>query len=319
MYTVQINGVKKYQVQVYGRFSEIILNLIKEKNEMKIKTGIDEKIFYTINYILLAVFALMFLYPIVYVFSASVSKPYFIETGAVTLLPKGFNFEAFKNAAAIPGIWRAYANSIFITVVGTAVSMMFTISGAYVLSKPELKFRKIIVILVVVTMWFDPGMIPKYLNFRDLGLINSYTGIILGFAINTFNVIILKTFFEAVPKSLEESARIDGASHFKIMTHIYLPLSTSAITTVSLFYAISRWNGYFWSMVLLTDDAKAPLQVFLKKLIVEKNMAGEATQLITPESLTSPQTIIYAVIVLSLIPILLIYPFIQKFFKKVWQ
>ncbi|CAM3405892.1 carbohydrate ABC transporter permease [Pseudostreptobacillus hongkongensis] len=283
---------------------------------MKIRKGIDEKIFYTLNYILLTIFAVMFLYPIVYVFSASFSKPYFIEIGAVTLFPKGFNFEAFKSAAAIPGIWRAYGNSIFITVVGTTVSMLFTITGAYVLSKPELKFRKVVIILVVITMWFDPGMIPKYLNFRDLGLINSYSGVILGFAINTFNVIILKTFFESVPKSLEESARIDGASHFKIMTHIYLPLSTSAITTVSLFYAISRWNGYFWTMVLLTDDKKAPLQVFLKKLIVEKSMAGEASQLITPESLTSPQTIIYAVIVLSLVPILLIYPFIQKFFKK---
>ncbi|WP_314011306.1 carbohydrate ABC transporter permease, partial [Pseudostreptobacillus hongkongensis] len=283
---------------------------------MKIRKGIDEKIFYTLNYILLTIFAVMFLYPIVYVFSASFSKPYFIEIGAVTLFPKGFNFEAFKSAAAIPGIWRAYGNSIFITVVGTIVSMLFTITGAYVLSKPELKFRKVVIILVVITMWFDPGMIPKYLNFRDLGLINSYSGVILGFAINTFNVIILKTFFESVPKSLEESARIDGASHFKIMTHIYLPLSTSAITTVSLFYAISRWNGYFWTMVLLTDDKKAPLQVFLKKLIVEKSMAGEASQLITPESLTSPQTIIYAVIVLSLVPILLIYPFIQKFFKK---
>ena len=283
---------------------------------MKIRKGIDEKIFYTLNYILLTIFAVMFLYPIVYVFSASFSKPYFIEIGAVTLFPKGFNFEAFKSAAVIPGIWRAYGNSIFITVVGTTVSMLFTITGAYVLSKPELKFRKVVIILVVITMWFDPGMIPKYLNFRDLGLINSYSGVILGFAINTFNVIILKTFFESVPKSLEESARIDGASHFKIMTHIYLPLSTSAITTVSLFYAISRWNGYFWTMVLLTDDKKAPLQVFLKKLIVEKSMAGEASQLITPESLTSPQTIIYAVIVLSLVPILLIYPFIQKFFKK---
>lgn len=283
---------------------------------MKIRKGIDEKIFYTLNYILLTIFAVMFLYPIVYVFSASFSKPYFIEIGAVTLFPKGFNFEAFKSAAAIPGIWRAYGNSIFITVVGTTVSMLFTVTGAYVLSKPELKFRKLVIILVVITMWFDPGMIPKYLNFRDLGLINSYSGVILGFAINTFNVIILKTFFESVPKSLEESARIDGASHFKIMTHIYLPLSTSAITTVSLFYAISRWNGYFWTMVLLTDDKKAPLQVFLKKLIVEKSMAGEASQLITPESLTSPQTIIYAVIVLSLVPILLIYPFIQKFFKK---
>ncbi|QNM15131.1 MULTISPECIES: carbohydrate ABC transporter permease [Fusobacterium] len=283
---------------------------------MKIKVGTDEKIFYIVNYVLLAIFAVMFLYPIVYVFSAAVSNPYFVETGSVVLIPKGFNFNSFKSAMQLSGIWRAYGNSIFITVFGTIVSMFFTITGAYVLSKPELKFRKFLTFMVIVTMWFDPGMIPKYLNFRDLQMINSYSGIILGFAINTFNVIILKSFFEAVPKSLEESARIDGASQFQIMTKIYLPLSTSAITTVSLFYAVSRWNGYFWTMVLLTDDEKAPLQVFLKKLIVEKNMAGEASQMITPESLTSPQTVIYAVIALSLIPILMVYPFIQKFFRK---
>lgn len=282
----------------------------------KIKRSKDEKIFDFINYSLLAIFGIMFIYPIIYVFSASVTKPYLLEIGEMYLLPKGISMASFKAAMNLDGIWLAYANSIFITVVRTAVSMFFTITGAYVLSKPELKFRKILTLMVVVTMWFDPGMIPRYLNFRDLGLINSYTSVIVGFAVNTFNVIILKSFFEAVPKSLEESARIDGATQWQIMTKIYLPLSTSALTTVSLFYAISRWNGYFWTMVLLTDDSKVPLQVFLKKLIVEKNMAGEAAQIITPESLTSPQSIIYAVIVLSIVPIMIIYPFIQKFFRK---
>ena len=282
----------------------------------KIKRSKDEKIFDFINYSLLAIFGIMFIYPIIYVFSASVTKPYLLEIGEMYLLPKGISMASFKAAMSLDGIWLAYANSIFITVVGTAVSMFFTITGAYVLSKPELKFRKILTLMVVVTMWFDPGMIPRYLNFRDLGLINSYTSVIVGFAVNTFNVIILKSFFEAVPKSLEESARIDGATQWQIMTKIYLPLSSSALTTVSLFYAISSCNGYFWTMVLLTDDSKVPLQVFLKKLIVEKNMAGEAAQIITPESLTSPQSIIYAVIVLSIVPIMIIYPFIQKFFRK---
>ena len=282
----------------------------------KIRVGIDEKIFDIVNYTLLTIFAIMFLYPIIYVFSAAISNPYLVEIGAVTFLPKGFSLSSIKAAMNLEGIWLAYWNSIIITVFGTIVNMFFTVSGAYVLSKPDLKFKKFWMFLVIITMWFDPGMIPKYLNFSDLGMINSYTGIILGFAINTFNVIILKSFFEAIPKSLEESARIDGASQFQIMTKIYLPLSGSALTTVSLFYAVSRWNGYFWTMVLLIDDKKAPLQVFLKKLIIEKDMAGEASQMITMESLTSPQTVIYAVIALSLIPILTVYPFIQKFFKK---
>lgn len=283
---------------------------------MKVKLTTDEKIFNFINYILLTVFAIMFLYPIVYVFSASLSNPFLLETGQITLLPKGINFHSFIAAATTKGIWRAYANSIFITVVGTFVNMLFTVTGAYVLSKDDLPFRKFFVMMVVVTMWFDPGMIPKYINFRSLGMLNTYTGVIVGFAINTFNVIILKSFFESVPKSLEESARIDGASPFKIMTNIYLPLSGSALTTVSLFYAISRWNGYFWSMVLLQDNNKAPLQVFLKKLIIENNAGGEGTQLVTAETLASPQSTIYAIIVLSLIPMLILYPFIQKFFKK---
>lgn len=283
---------------------------------MKIRMSTDEKIFNFINYILLFILAIMFLYPIIYVFSASVSNPYLLEIGDVTFLPKKFTFKSFIAAANISGIWRAYANSVYITVLGTFVNMIFTISGAYVLSKEELKFRKILIMLVVMTMWFDPGIIPKYLNFRELGLVNTYTGVIVGFAINTFNVIILKSFFESVPKSLEESARIDGASQFKILTKIYMPLSVSALTTVSLFYAISRWNGYFWTMIILTDDKKAPLQVFLKKLIVDNATGGEAVQLVTPETIASPQSTIYAIIVLSLIPILIVYPFIQKFFKK---
>lgn len=283
---------------------------------MKIRMSTDEKIFSFINYILLTVLAIMFLYPIIYVFSASLSSPYAIETGNVIFFPKNISLNSFKAAILKDGFWLAYINAIFITVVGTLVSMVFTVTGAYVLSKPELKFRKYIIMLVVITMWFDPGMIPKYLNFRQLHLINTYSSVIIGFAVNTFNVILLKSFFENVPKALEESAKIDGASQYQIMTKIYLPLSVSAITTVSLFYAVSRWNGYFWTMILLTDDKKAPLQVFLKKLMVDNLSSGEGAQLVTPETLSSPQSVIYAIIVLSIIPMLIAYPFIQKFFKK---
>lgn len=281
-----------------------------------IAPGLDEKLFNFINYTLLAVLGILFIYPVIFVFSASVSNPYLLQIGEVLFFPKGFTLEAFKSALKLDGLWLAYGNTIFITVIGTIVSMVFTITGAYVLSKPYLKHRKIFLVAIVLTMWFDPGIIPKYLNFRSLGLINSYTSIILGFALNTFNVIILKSFFESVPVSLEESAKIDGASQWQIMTKIYLPLSRAALTTVSLFYAIAKWNGYFWTMVLLIDDNKAPLQVFLKKLIVDKNMSGESSQIITKQSLTSPDTVIYAIIVLSIIPMLIAYPFIQNFFKK---
>lgn len=287
-----------------------------KKNNNIIKTKLDERFFNIANVVLLAVFAILFLYPIVYVFSASVSNPYMVEMGEVFLFPKGFNLNSIIAASKLDLFWLSYLNTIYITLFGTIVSMIFTISGAYVLSKKELKFRRFLVVIVVVTMWFDPGMIPRYLNFRDLNMINRYSSVILGFAVNTFNVIILKSFFEAVPKALEESARIDGANQLQILFKIYMPLSSSAITTVSLFYAASRWNGYFWTMLLLTDERKSPLQVFLKKLIVDKSSASEATQILTSSDPTSPTTIIYAVIVLSVIPMLIAYPFIQRFFKK---
>ena len=282
----------------------------------KIKKPFDEKAFQFINSLLLIVLAIMFLYPIVYVFSASLSKPMFVETGVVKLLPKGFSFDSLIAAAKMNGIWRAYGNTIFITVVGTFISLVLTILGAYVLSKPYLKYRKILTLFVIVTMWFDPGIIPRYLNFRDLGLINSYSAVLIGFAINTFNVIILRSFFESIPSSLEESAKIDGANEFQILKNIYLPLSKSALTTVGLFYAVSKWNGYFWTMILLTDESKAPLQVFLSRLIFQRNSAGEAAQIVTNSTTVSPLTTIYSVIVLSIIPMLILYPFIQKYFKK---
>lgn len=283
---------------------------------MKAKISFSERLFDWLNVILVAVLGVMFIYPIIYVFSAAFSNPYLVETGQVVLLPKGFNLNSVLAVMDIKLFWVSYGNTIFITFFGTLVNMFFTVLGAYALSKPNLRGRGFWIMFVVFTMWFDPGIIPTYLNFRDLRLINSYTGIIFGFAVNTFNVIILKTFFESVPRSLEESASIDGANQFQILWQIYLPLSKAALTTVALFYAVSRWNGYFWTMILLTEERKAPLQVFLKKMIVDRATSSEANILVTPDSVTSQTTIIYAVIVLSIIPILIIYPFIQGFFKK---
>ncbi|AEE16981.1 carbohydrate ABC transporter permease [Treponema brennaborense] len=279
-------------------------------------TVTEESLYSRVNGIFLCILSFLFLYPLLYVFSASLSRPIHILMGDVVLLPKSLTFDAYKEAFRIPLFWRSYVNTVGITLVGTAVNMFFTVSGAYMLSKKNLKGRTFFTLMVILIMWFDPGMIPRYLNFRSLGLINTYTSVTLGFAISTFNLIILKSFFESVPASLEESARIDGANQLQIMLKIHLPLSGAALSTVSVFYAVSRWNGYFWSMILLTDDKKAPLQVLLKKLIVEQNMNADAGSLITGGSTSSPETVIYAVIILSIVPVLLSYPYIQRFFKK---
>jgi putative aldouronate transport system permease protein len=186
---------------------------------------------------------------------------------------------------------------------------------AYPLSKSRLRGRKGFTLYAVFTMWFAAGMIPLYMTFKDYGLLNTRTAIIVGFAMDAYNMIILKSFFEQVPQSLEEAAFIDGANNWKILTKIYVPLSKPALATIGLFSMVGRWNGYFWAMTLLRDDNKMPLQVLLKKLVVDREANMNDAAIITPDSLTSPTTVIYATIVIGIIPMLAIYPYVQKYFK----
>ncbi|NOU96627.1 ABC transporter permease subunit [Paenibacillus sp. LMG 31456] len=256
------------------------------------------------------------LYPFIYVLSASISKPYNVVTGKVLLFPQGFTFAAYKEVLGNPDIWLAYGNTIFYTVAGTAVSMVFTICGAYALSKKRLRGRKWLTLLVVLTLWFDAGMIPFYLTLRDLGLLNTRTGIIIAFACNAFKVILLRTSFEGVPDELEESVKVDGGNDLQVLLKVYLPLVKPGLATVGLFYAIERWNGYFWSMIMLTDMDKIPLQVLLKKMIVENHLQSEFGAALDFTSTVSVETVTYATIVVSIIPIVLVYPYIQKYFIK---
>lgn len=275
-----------------------------------------EKVFKVANSIILALISIAALYPFVYVLSASISMPYNVVTGKVLLLPKGFTFDAYRQVLGNPEIWLAYGNTIFYTVVGTAVSMLFTICGAYALSKRRLRGRKWFTIFITLTLWFDAGMIPFYLTLRDLGLLNSRTGIIIAFASDAFKVILLRTSFEALPDELEESVKVDGGNDFHVLWHVYLPLIKPALATVGLFYAIERWNGYFWSMIMLTDMNKIPLQVLLKKMIVENNIQSEFASALDFASTVSAETVTYATIIVSILPIVLVYPYIQKYFIK---
>ena len=274
-----------------------------------------ERVFNVTMIILGIIITLVVLYPIYYTFIASISKPLYVENGSVMFLPKGINFESYKKAFTTPNIWVAYGNTFFYTIFGVLFNMVLTTTMAYALSKKRLIFRKFWVLFTVFTMWFSAGMIPLYLTFRDYHMINSRLSIILGFGINTYNLIIMKSFFEQLPESLEEAAFIDGANNLTIFAKIYMPLSKPALATVGMFYAVNRWNGYFWPMNLLQDDSKMPLQVLLKKLIVDR-VANEAeAEIITSLSTTSPTTVIYAIIIFAIIPIIVVYPFVQKYFK----
>lgn len=275
-----------------------------------------EKIFAVINTIILFAIAFVCLYPFIYIVAVSFSSAKYVNMGDVWFLPRGFNLESYSQIVQKEGIWTAYLNSFFYMIVGTAVSMIVTILGAYPLSKKRLVGHRFLNLAVVFTMWFSAGMVPMYLNFKGLGLLDSRIGIIIGFAVNTYNFILLRTYFTSIPEALEEAAKIDGASDFYVMAKIYLPLSLPSLATIGLFYAVERWNSYLWPMILLTSDSKIPLQVLLKKMVVDMTSRLDNMEFGRDTIGYSEDGFIYSTMVMAVLPMVIIYPFVQKFFVK---
>lgn len=274
-----------------------------------------EKSFSIINYVFLVLIGFITVYPLLYVLSASISSSDAVIAGKVLLFPKEITWSAYSKILYDNDIWLGYGNAVFITFFGTLVNLVITISAAYPLSKKRLPGLKKITFFFLLTMWFNAGIIPFFLNLKDLNLLDMRVTILIAFAMTPFNMLLLRTFFQSIPKSLEEAAYVDGANEFYILTKIYLPLSKAGLATIGLFYAVSRWNGYFWNMIILTDDSKIPLQVMLKKMIVEAKVM-ETVQDMDIMSDFSVETLIYATIVISVLPMLALYPFIQKYFTK---
>ena len=274
-----------------------------------------DRIFVILNMILVAMFAVSTLYPFIYIAALSMSSGFQASSGNVVLTPIDFTLSAYERVLSERAFWVSYGNTFVYTIGGTLCSLAFIIPGAYALSRPQLYGRRFWNLMVAFTMWFNAGLIPFFLNMRDLGLLDSYIGIIVGFAVNGFNVILLRNFFEAIPQSFEEAARMDGANEFQVLWKVYVPLSKPAIATVALFCIVSRWNGFFWAMVLLQDEDKVPLQVYLRKLIAELRDDMEFANSLQG-AVYSFETVSAAVIVCSIIPVLLVYPFLQKYFNK---
>jgi putative aldouronate transport system permease protein len=274
-----------------------------------------EKWFAVFNYLLLSLIGFAALYPFLYVLSASLSSGDAVVRGDVLLFPQGLNLDSYREVLQLPLLWSAYGNTIFYTVVGTTVNLLFTVMGAYALSKKRLLGRTPVTVFFAFTLWFQGGMIPFYLNLRDLHLLDSRFAIIIAFAVNTFYLILMRSFFEALPEEIEESAKMDGASDLKILWSIYLPLSKPALATIGLYYAVSRWNGYFWSMIILKSEEKLPLQVVLQKMIIDLTAMQEAA-LESGSEFIAKETLIYATIVISILPIVIVYPYLQKYFVK---
>ncbi len=287
---------------------------------MKRKLEFSELVFKIISYTLLTVFALCCLYPFVYAISASISGRTAVDYGTVVLFPKDIQFEAFARMFQDNMFWNSYSNTLFITLYGTIWALGVAILGAYALSKKRLLFRKFFNFFLVFTMWFSAGIVPQYLNYLDtktifnaVGIVDDKWLVVIAMGMAAMNIILLRNAFEGVPSEIEEAAVVDGASEFQVLSQVYIPMCKSTIATVALFFAISRWNGYFWARQMISNSNEHPLQVFIR-LRLEQYTDPEA--MAGWNEIYASDSVVYALIVCSIIPILIIYPFIQKYFAK---
>ena len=287
---------------------------------MKRKLEISELIFMVVSYVLLTVFALCCLYPFVYAISAAISGRAAVDYSQVVLFPKDIQFDAFKRMFSDNMFWNAYSNTLFLTFFGTIWCLFYSILGAYALSKKRLLFRKTFNFFLVFTMWFSAGIVPQYLNYLDtqkvfnsIGIMDDKWLVVIAMGMAAMNIILLRNAFEGVPSEIEEAAIVDGASEFQVLSKVYIPMSKSTIATVALFFGISRWNGYFWARQMISNANEHPLQVFIR-LKLEQFTDPEA--MAGWNEVFASDSVIYALIVCSIVPILIIYPFIQKYFAK---
>jgi putative aldouronate transport system permease protein len=275
----------------------------------------NDKLFVYVNMALIVIFTLSTLYPFIYIAAVSFSDGSAASAGVVVYRPNETTIAAYRYVMEEPLFWTSYRNTFIYTFGGTFVSLLIIVPGAYALSRPQLIGRRFFNLFVAFTMWFNAGLIPFFLNMRDLGLMDSYFGLIIAFACNAFNIILLRNFFEAIPQSFEEAARMDGANEFQVLWKVYIPLSKPALATIILFCMVARWNGFFWAMILLKDEDKIPLQVYLRQVIATLKDDEEFGLQVMNFSY-SVESVTAAIMVCSIIPVLIFYPFIQKYFNK---
>jgi len=270
------------------------------------------RVFQVVNAVVLTGVVLVTLYPFVNIVARSMSDETEIIAGRVNLLPRGFDLTAYKLVTSDPMFWTNYRNTVVYTVVATAIAMVLTVCYAYVLSKPHLRGRSALIVLAVVTMVFPPGLIPQYVLVTSLGLKNTIWAIVLPNAINVFNLLVMKSFFESLPTELEEAAAVDGLNTYGTLVRIVLPLSKAMVATMVLFYAVAFWNSWFTAFLYMDRLDLFPVTVYLRNLIAgatgADNLAGAA------DDVQSAATLQSVTIVLTVLPILFVYPFIQRYF-----
>ncbi|MEG0048908.1 MAG: carbohydrate ABC transporter permease [Clostridia bacterium] len=293
-----------------------------KKQQNKILASRGERIFYKINGVVMGLLILITIYPMLYVIFCSFSDPdqFAFKMGTMMLAPAGFSLKGYQTILSMPSIWLGYRNTIFYVVVGTLISMAFTVIGAYILSRKEFMLKKTIMALVVFTMYFSGGMIPTYLAVKEIGLTNSIWGFLLPGAVSVYNMIVLRTSFNAIPQALMDSAYIDGAGDGRILLHVVLPLSTAALATITLFYAVGYWGAWYNALVYLQARRDLyPLQMYLREILITDQTTDAFMNALNGNGANQyllKEVIKYCTIVIATVPILLVYPFIQKYFVK---
>ncbi len=282
----------------------------------RIKSSMGDRITQVVIYLLVGIVGIITLLPFLYVVAGSFATERELTEKAFFIIPSEISLNAYKYVVETGEVFRGLRNSLFLTIVGTFVNMFLTTTFAYPLSKAHLKGRNLILNLVIITMLFSGGMIPTFLVVKQLGLYNSFWALILLGAINPFNLIIVKNFFQEIPKELDEAARIDGCTDLGIFAKIVLPLSKPVIASISLFYAVGHWNDYFNAMIYLNDPAKETVQIVLRRIVLLAG--GIQAEMMDFDSMGVPpdKAVKMAATVVATVPILIAYPFVQPYFTK---
>lgn len=293
-------------------------------NTKTIKMTKSDRVFVGFNYFFVILATLLVLYPLVWIVSASISEPNIVASGDMWLFPRAITFEGYQRILANQDIWMGYRNTILYTVLAVVINLVVTIPCAYALSRPELYGRNLFIKFMMITMFVSGGMIPTFLLVRDLGLLDTMWALLLPSATSVYNIIVARSFFQTtIPRELEEAAIVDGCSDFRMFIQIVLPLSAPIIAVIALFVGVGRWNGFFDAMIYLSDRSMFPLQMILRELLILQDLtsntvaAGNAS---VHEAMHRQQQLVaiikYGIMIVSTLPIIVVYPFLQRYFVK---
>lgn len=296
------------------RFAEIR----PTQKKRKIQDPAGDRLLYGIIHVLMVLLLIVTMYPLIYVLSASFSSPHAVGNGQVVLWPVEFSLRGYQEVFEYQVVWLGYKNTIFYTLVGTVINVVMTMMAAFALSKKTLPGRGLFTFLFTFTMLFSGGLVPTYLQLRSLGIVNTRWALLLPGAISVYNMVVTRTFIQNIPGELSEAAEIDGCSHFKYFFLILLPLSKAILAVISLYYAVGHWNSYFNALIYISDRNLYPLQIFLRDVLVLNSV--DASSILDPEEAQALEgmrdLLKFSMIVVSTVPILCIYPAIQKYFAK---